>query len=346
MDLSKNNMPFIDSSSSVTSNPPTTVSQQSKKSTFPLLAKIINGGVAGIVGVASVFPIDLAKTRLQNQRIGSEAYKSMLDCLRKVVAAEGFFGMYRGSAVNLLLITPEKAIKLTGNDLFRHLLTNHSTTTSGTTSSHLTLPKEMLAGGGAGLCQIIVTTPMELLKIQGQDAGRTAVHKVNERSALRVALNLVKSKGIFGLYKGVSATMLRDVSFSVVYFPLFAHLSSLGTSMKLDRKSQLASDQNNSTFWVNFVAGCVAAGTAAIVVNPADVVKTRLQLITVSPNEDTYTGMRQAFVKIYRNEGLAAFLKGAGCRIMYIAPLFGIAQTVYYLGLGEKVIDQLAVNSK
>lgn len=30
----------------------------------------------------------------------------------------------------------------------------------------------MLAGGLAGLCQIIITTPMELLKIQLQDAGR------------------------------------------------------------------------------------------------------------------------------------------------------------------------------
>jgi len=30
----------------------------------------------------------------------------------------------------------------------------------------------MLAGGLAGLFQIVVTTPMELLKIQLQDAGR------------------------------------------------------------------------------------------------------------------------------------------------------------------------------
>lgn len=30
----------------------------------------------------------------------------------------------------------------------------------------------MIAGGSAGFCQIIVTTPMELLKIQLQDAGR------------------------------------------------------------------------------------------------------------------------------------------------------------------------------
>ena len=38
----------------------------------------------------------------------------------------------------------------------------------------LTLLREMAAGGSAGFCQIIVTTPMELLKIQLQDAGRVA----------------------------------------------------------------------------------------------------------------------------------------------------------------------------
>lgn len=315
----------------------------SNKPDFPLLAKIVNGGIAGIVGVASVFPIDLAKTRLQNQRIGSEAYKSMLDCLRKVVAADGFFGMYRGSAVNLLLITPEKAIKLTGNDLFRHLLTSRGeSSSSGGKSSHLSLPREMLAGGGAGLCQVIVTTPMELLKIQCQDAGRTKIGaQAKQPKALSVAIDLIKANGIAGLYKGISATLLRDITFSVVYFPLFAHLSSI-------KPPWIAEDHNNSNgqdnqiFWVNFVAGCIAAGTAAITVNPADVVKTRLQLINTGANEEKYKGLRHAFVDIYKKEGLSAFMKGAGCRVIYIAPLFGIAQTVYYLGIGEKVISRFS----
>lgn len=42
-----------------------------------LPAKLINGGVAGMVGVTCVFPIDLAKTRLQNQRSGQHLYKNM-----------------------------------------------------------------------------------------------------------------------------------------------------------------------------------------------------------------------------------------------------------------------------
>lgn len=337
MNIAKSNSPAANLSQSNTKS-----TFSSKKQDFPLLAKIINGGIAGIVGVASVFPVDLAKTRLQNQRIGHEAYKSMHDCLRKVISTEGFFGMYRGSAVNLLLITPEKAIKLTGNDLFRHLLTHNSTSSSGVSSSHLSLGREMLAGGGAGLCQIIVTTPMELLKIQGQDAGRTAdKSKSSQRGALRIAMDLIRKNGFAGLYKGISATMLRDVSFSVVYFPLFAHLSSLGSCVVNSTATATPSDKDNSVFWVNFISGCIAAGTAAIAVNPADVVKTRLQLIKTGANEECYKGMRHAFIEIYRKEGTRAFLKGAGCRVMYIAPLFGIAQTVYYLGLGEKLIAQL-----
>jgi solute carrier family 25 glutamate transporter 18/22 len=35
-----------------------------------------------------------------------------------------------------------------------------------------------------------------------------------------------------GLYKGVGATAFRDVSFSIVYFPLFAHLNALGPRKK------------------------------------------------------------------------------------------------------------------
>src|SRR5699024_12470429 len=92
----------------------------------------------------------------------------------------------------------------------------------------------MISGGLAGLFQIVVTTPMELLKIQLQDAGRVQ-SKGNGQvrvSATSIAMNLIRTKGILGLYKGTAATMSRDVSFSVLYFPLFANLNSLGPKRK------------------------------------------------------------------------------------------------------------------
>ncbi|XP_063863760.1 mitochondrial glutamate carrier 1-like isoform X3 [Scylla paramamosain] len=301
---------------------------------FKLLPKILNGGIAGIVGVTCVFPLDLVKTRLQNQQIGPNGermYNSMLDCFRKTYRQEGYFGMYRGSGVNILLITPEKAIKLTANDFFRHHLT--------TKEGKLPIQREMMAGGLAGMCQIVVTTPMELLKIQLQDAGRVAAQAVAtggnaatvpKISATSITLRLLREKGIIGLYKGTAATMLRDVSFSVVYFPLFAHLNSLGP-----RK---ADGSGEAVFWCSFLSGCAAGSLAALAVNPFDVVKTRLQLLTKGSNETQYRGIAHAILTILKVEGPRAFFKGGACRMIVIAPLFGIAQMVYYFGVGEAIL--------
>ncbi|CAF98870.1 unnamed protein product, partial [Tetraodon nigroviridis] len=187
-----------------------------------LPAKLINGGVAGLVGVTCVFPIDLAKTRLQNQQ-GLQIYKGMLDCLAKTVRSEGYFGCYRGAAVNLTLVTPEKAIKLAANDVFRQTLSK---------DGYLPLWAEVLAGCGAGTCQVVVTTPMEMLKIQLQDAGRLAAQRPaatsaqaaagpapslaapppsraspsTRPSATGITMELVKTRGLAGLYRGAGAT--------------------------------------------------------------------------------------------------------------------------------------------
>ncbi|KAI7812286.1 putative mitochondrial glutamate carrier 1-like, partial [Triplophysa rosa] len=302
-----------------------------------LPAKLINGGVAGLIGVTCVFPIDLAKTRLQNQQNGFRLYTSMSDCLIKTIRSEGYFGMYRGAAVNLTLVTPEKAIKLAANDFFRYHLSKDG--------QKLTLLREMLAGCGAGTCQVIVTTPMEMLKIQLQDAGRIAAQRkllpqavtpggpveVKSRTAMQLTRELLKEKGIAGLYKGLGATLLRDVPFSVIYFPLFANLNDLGK-----READ-----GPAPFYVSFVSGCVAGSTAAVAVNPVDVIKTRLQSLTRGSQEDTYSGVTDCIRKILRNEGPSAFLKGAYCRALVIAPLFGIAQVVYFLGVGEYILSYL-----
>ncbi|XP_073400216.1 mitochondrial glutamate carrier 2 [Dendrobates tinctorius] len=297
-----------------------------------LPAKLINGGIAGLVGVTCVFPIDLAKTRLQNQQ-GQGIYRGMFDCLIKTVRSEGFFGMYRGAAVNLTLVTPEKAIKLAANDFFRNVLSQEG--------KELTLVREMMAGCGAGTCQVVVTSPMEMLKIQLQDAGRLAKQKVaagdaaaaapQRPSALLIARDLLRTQGVSGVYKGLGATLLRDVPFSIIYFPLFANINKLGQTSPWEK----------APFYHSFMAGCVAGSVAAVAVTPLDVLKTRIQTLKKGHGEDTYSGIVDCARKIWRNEGPTAFMKGAWCRALVIAPLFGIAQVVYFIGIGEYVLGFL-----
>jgi solute carrier family 25 aspartate/glutamate transporter 12/13 len=76
------------------------------------------GSVAGAIGATVVYPIDLVKTRMQNQRssvVGELMYKNSFDCFKKVVKNEGFKGLYSGLGPQLVGVAPEKAIKLTMN---------------------------------------------------------------------------------------------------------------------------------------------------------------------------------------------------------------------------------------
>lgn len=112
----------------------------------------------------------------------------------------------------------------------------------------LPLHRQMLAGAGAGTCQIVVTTPMELLKIQRQmaKAQGTATDTMNARA---LALKLYKEKGIFGFYKGVVATFSRDVVFSIMYFPMFAYFNE-----KVRTRHDLIK-QHDLFFFSDFVVG-------------------------------------------------------------------------------------------
>jgi hypothetical protein len=49
--------------------------------------------------------------------------------------------------------------------------------------------------------------------------------------------------------------------------------------------------------------------------------------------------------KILKEEGSTAFYKGSLLRVMVIAPLFGIAQMVYYLGIAEAMMGLKPIGS-
>ena len=108
------------------------------------------GSLAGAFGAFMVYPIDLVKTRMQNQRssrVGEMLYKSSWDCAQKVVRNEGFKGLYSGVLPQLVGVAPEKAIKLTVNDLVR----GHFSSKEG----KIHVKHEILAGGAAGACQVV-----------------------------------------------------------------------------------------------------------------------------------------------------------------------------------------------
>lgn len=112
------------------------------------------GSFAGAFGAFMVYPIDLVKTRLQNQRgaqPGQRLYKNSIDCFQKVIRNEGFRGLYSGVLPQLVGVAPEKAIKLTVNDMARKAFTGKD--------GKITVPSEIFSGGLAGACQVVSVSP-------------------------------------------------------------------------------------------------------------------------------------------------------------------------------------------
>ncbi|KAI9146493.1 mitochondrial carrier domain-containing protein [Paraphysoderma sedebokerense] len=273
------------------------------------------GSIAGAVGAFSIYPIDLVKTRMQNQRsavVGELLYKNSLDCFRKVIKTEGFLGLYSGLGPQLVGVAPEKAIKLTMNDFVRSQFIDRET-------GKIALPAEILAGCVAGGSQVIFTNPLEIVKIRLQVQGEMA--KEVGAAGRQSAMSIVRSLGIVGLYKGAGACLLRDIPFSGIYFTAYAHLKKDVFHESPTKKLSIGELLS---------AGAVAGMPAAYLTTPADVIKTRLQ-VEAKKGQTTYNGIMDAAGKIYREEGFKAFFKGGPARIFRSSPQFGVTLMTYEL---------------
>lgn len=274
------------------------------------------GSVAGAFGATIVYPIDLVKTRMQNQRSSSNIpgqvlYKNSIDCFRKVVQREGFKGLYSGLGPQLIGVAPEKAIKLTVNDFARGKFTD--------AEGNISILGEILSGASAGACQVVFTNPLEIVKIRLQIQGE--VSKSIEGAPRRSAIWIVRNLGLLGLYKGATACLSRDVPFSAIYFPTYNHI-----------KRDYFGEGPGKTLGVGqlLIAGAAAGMPAAYFTTPCDVIKTRLQA-EARVGQTHYRNIAHCATTIMREEGFKAFFKGGPARIFRSSPQFGCTLAMYEL---------------
>ncbi|KAJ0394847.1 hypothetical protein ATCC90586_004646 [Pythium insidiosum] len=271
---------------------------------IPLHWKLAVGGVAGVVGVTATFPIDIVKTHLQGQTRSSGAalFNGPISCFRYILAKDGVRGLYRGLPATLVGVLPEKAIKLAVNEQLREYFTD--------SNGKLPLSRQVLAGAGAGLAQVIATNPTEIVKIRLQTQLSLPV------AERLTAWQVVQSLGVRGLYKGAGVCLMRDIPYAIVFFPTYAYVK--------DVMADAVTGKNSISSIL--LAGAIAGASAAGLVTPADVIKTRRQM-----RGATYTGTLDCFRKVVSANGYGALMKGAGPRMMVQAPLFAITLVAFEL---------------
>lgn len=161
----------------------------------------------------------------------------------------------------------------------------------------------MLAASLGEVAACAVRVPTEVVKQRAQ-----AKQYPSSAAALRGILDLRKSLGggavLRELYRGWSITIMREVPFTVIQFPLWE---------RLKRWSAQRDGRTEATALESAVLGAASGAVAAGATTPLDVLKTRMMLARERVSVAGLVG------RIWREEGSGAFLKGVGPRTMWIS---------------------------
>lgn len=160
-----------------------------------------------------------------------------------------------------------------------------------------------------------LASPLELVRTNLQSTPPSPDNPHTLRSVLKSIQGVAQAQGIHSLWRGLSATLWRDVPFSGIYWASYERLKRT-----LEREGR-------SGATVAFVSGAVSGTTAALITSPFDTVKTRRQALVMSGpagGAQQATSLVAVLRDVVRNEGVTALYAGLTPRIAKIAPACGI----------------------
>lgn len=163
------------------------------------------GATSGAVTKTVVAPLERVKILLQLRGMGA-AIKGLpesthlLGVMRHIVVTEGVTSLFKGNLANVVRIVPVYGLKFSLNDRFRTLVRE-----PGQTTRQLSTAQLMVAGTMGGLCQILVTYPLELVRTR-LSLSTTSLEGAYS-GIIDCLRGTVAKEGVKGLYKGITATI-------------------------------------------------------------------------------------------------------------------------------------------
>ncbi|KAI8978746.1 S-adenosylmethionine transporter [Trametes punicea] len=267
---------------------------------------LVAGGVAGTAVDLLFFPIDTVKTRLQSAQ--------------GFIRAGGFRGVYKGVGSVVVGSAPGAAVFFCTYDTLKKVLP---------------LPSEyaplthMIAASVGEVAACSIRVPTEVIKTRTQ----TSTYGSAAQSSLAAARLVLSTEGIRGFYRGFGSTVMREIPFTSLQFPLYELL-----------KKRLAKVLERPLHaYEAAVCGSFAGGVAAALTTPLDVLKTRVMLdlrvrlhTPADPTKQAHPSLAQRFGQIYKHEGTRALFAGVLPRTLWIS-----AGGAVFLGVYEWAIRVL-----
>ncbi|ORY64250.1 mitochondrial carrier domain-containing protein [Pseudomassariella vexata] len=270
----------------------------------PYTTALLAGGLAGTTVDLSLYPLDTLKTRLQSAA--------------GFFPSGGFRGIYRGIGSAVVGSAPGAAFFFCTYEGVKNVLaTRRQNALTPLTPEELihgrkreaqgwVAPLEhMVAASSGEVAACAVRVPTEVVKQRAQ-AG---LHGGSSAAAFGAILGQYRTIGLTGvwreLYRGWGITVMREVPFTVIQFPLWEALKGWGRRRKGDGLDVSAGE--------SALYGSISGATAAGITTPLDVLKTRVML------SKEREGVIPIVREILKMHGIRPFFAGIGPRIMWIS---------------------------
>ncbi|BFZ58297.1 Mitochondrial dicarboxylate transporter [Savitreella phatthalungensis] len=154
-------------------------------------------------------------------------------------------------------------------------------------------------GGSSSMAAAAVTHPLDLAKVRMQMGS--------SRGFLGTIVDVLRNEGFRKLYAGLSASLLRQATYSTTRFGVYEEL-----------KGRVQGDGTTPSAPVLVVLACVSGLAGALVGNPADILNVRMQNDQTLPLEKrrNYKHAIDGLIRMAREEGIGSWFRGAGPNCM------------------------------
>ena len=299
---------------------------------------MIAGSFAGLVEHVSIFPIDTLKTHMQCERCisGNSKPLHIFTCASNLIQERGILRLWRGVSATFAGCIPAHAAYFSIFESMKVL--------TGADQAGYRPISAAFCGASAALGHDMFMTPFDTIK-QRMQLGYY-------KSLSHCLTSTIRAQGVTSLYLSLPTTLLMNLPYGCIMVAVNESMRKLLTS-----SSSSSLMRAGPRLEVSLAAGCTAGATAALLTTPLDVIKTRLQLQDLQPaacpskilkslgsaasspviNSSSsikmpllrYRTALQVVRKVWMEEGIAGFYRGASLRMLVHAPSVAISWAAY-----------------
>ncbi|ODV59739.1 Hem25p [Ascoidea rubescens DSM 1968] len=301
---------------------------------------LIAGFTGGLLSAITLQPLDLLKTRIQQQSDSTILKNSNLIHniynIKNVKNLSNIFELWKGTLPSALRTSIGSALYLTCLNYFRSSLAkknfnqiqNQNQNFSSSNLPKLSMKENLLTGALTRAFVGFLTMPFTVIKtryestLYNYNSLNHAIKSIYNENNLPTKVN-----GIKNFFLGFNATTVRDAPYAGIYVLIYEKFKLILNNYKNNNSLSINSSLINSS------SAIIAASLATTITAPFDTIKTRMQL-----NPKTYNSFLKTFKLILTNEKFKILFQGLSLRLTRKALSAGIAWCIY-----EEIVTKLTI---